>query len=219
MLDRTDARLVIAHLGNGASVSAVRNGICVDTSMGFTPLEGLVMGTRSGSVDPGLMMYLLRQKGLTAEQIDYALNYESGLLGISGISSDMRRILELSSQNPDARLALEVFIHRLVQTIGAMASTLGGVDGLVFTAGVGENSARVRELACVNLDHLGLQLDQEANDSCKPDADVASLGSRARILVIATNEDLTILRQTRALLESSTNQPPGIKADQVPLIT
>jgi acetate kinase len=149
---------------------------------------------------------------LSVEELDHALNYESGLLGISGISSDMRQILKISSQSPDARLALEVYIHRLVQTIGAMAATLGGVDGLVFTAGVGENSARVRDLACANLGHLGLELDHEANDGCKPDADVALSGSPGRILVIATNEDLTILRQTRELLESSINQPKEIQA-------
>jgi len=215
LLDRTDARLVIAHLGNGASVSAVCNGRCVDTSMGFTPLEGVVMGTRSGSVDPGLLLYLLRHKGLSVEELDHALNYESGLLGISRISSDMRRILELSSQSPDARLALEVYIHRLVQTIGAMAATLGGIDGLVFTAGVGENSAQVRKLACANLGHLGLELDQAANDSCRPDADVALPGSRARILVIVTNEDLTIMRQTRMLLEPPGIRPRESRADQL----
>jgi len=219
MLDRGDSRLVIAHLGNGASVSAVRNGTCVDTSMGFTPLEGVVMGTRCGNVDPGLLLYLLRRKGLSAEQLDHALNYESGLLGISGRSSDMRQILELSAQSPDARLALEVYIHRLVQTIGAMAATLGGVDGLVFTAGVGENSARIRKLACANLGHLGLELDEEANDRCRPDADVASPGSRARILVIATNEDLTIMRQTRMLLAPPMDQSAGIQADQLTSIT
>jgi acetate kinase len=212
MLNRSDSRLVIAHLGNGASVSAVRNGICVDTSMGFTPLEGVVMGSRSGSVDPGILLYLLRRKGLTVQQLDHALNYESGLLGISGTSSDMRKILELSSHSSDARLALEVYIHHLGQTIGAMVATLGGVDGLVFTAGVGENSARVRELACANLGHLGLALDQETNEGCKPDADVALRHSHGRILVIATNEDLTIMRETRELLESSMNHQAGIQA-------
>jgi len=202
MLGRSRSRLVIAHLGNGASVSAVRNGVCKDTSMGFTPLEGVVMGSRSGSVDPGLLLYLLRRKGMKAEQLDHALNYESGLLGISGTSSDMREILEASSRSRDARLALDVYIHRLRQTIGAMAATLGGVDGLVFTAGVGENSARVRELACENLGHLGLELDQAANDRCKPDADVASPNSPGRILVISTREDLTIVRETRDLIGS-----------------
>jgi acetate kinase len=210
MLGESDSRLIIAHLGNGASISAVRGGNCIDTSMGFTPLEGVVMGTRCGSVDPGLLLYLLRRKGLSTEQVDHALNYESGLLGISGISSDMREILKQSSQDPDARLALEVYIHRLVQTIGAMAATLGGVDGLVFTAGVGEKSARVRQLACANLGHLGLELDEAANDRCKPDTDIALPGSPGHILVIATNEDLTIMRQTRELLESSRNQAPGI---------
>jgi len=202
MLGRRRARIVIAHLGNGASVSAVRDGVCLDTSMGFTPLEGVVMGTRSGSLDPGVLLYVLRRKGLTVEQLDHALNYESGLLGLSGISSDMRQILKEAPKNPDAHLALEVYIHRLVQTIGAMAATLGGVDGLVFTAGVGENSAQVRERVCENLGHLGLELDTEANARCKPDADIGSHASHGRILVIATREDLTIVRETRRLIRS-----------------
>jgi acetate kinase len=200
MLGRSGSRLVIAHLGNGASVSAVRNGVCMDTSMGFTPMEGAVMGTRSGSLDPGVLLYLLRRRGLTVEQLDYTLNHESGLLGVSGISSDMRQILKEASSNPDARLALEVYIHRLVQIIGAMAATLGGVDGLVFTAGVGENSAQVRELVCANLGHLGLELDTTANARCKPDADVARHGAPGRILVIANREDLTIVRETTRLI-------------------
>jgi len=202
MLGRSGSKLVIAHLGNGASVSAVRNGTCVDTSMGFTPLEGVVMGTRSGSLDPGVLLYLLRRKGLTVEQLDHALNYESGLLGLSGFSSDMRQILKKAPNNPDARLALEVYIHRLVQTVGAMAATLGGVDGLVFTAGVGENSAQVRELVCENLGHLGLELDTIANAHCKPDADISGCASHGRILVISTREDLTILRETTRLIRS-----------------
>jgi acetate kinase len=202
MLGRSGSRLVIAHLGNGASVSAVRNGICMDTSMGFTPLEGEVMGTRSGSLDPGVLLYVLRRKGLTVEQLDHALNLESGLLGLSGISSDMRQILKDAPKNPDARLALEVYIHRLVQTIGAMAATLGGVDGLVFTAGVGENSAQVRELVCNQLGHLGLELDTAANARCTPDADIASHASERRILVVATREDLTIVREIRQLIRS-----------------
>lgn len=200
MLGRTNCRLIIAHLGNGASVSAIRNGICVDTSMGFTPLEGLVMGTRSGSLDPGVLLYLLRQKGITMEHLDYALNHESGLMGLSGISADMRQILEEAPNNADARLALEVYVHRLVQTIGAMAATLGGVDGLVFTAGVGENSAQIRELVCQNLGHLGLKLDATANMRCRPDADIASCASRGRILIISTREDLTIVRETTRVI-------------------
>jgi len=200
MLGRDDARLVIAHLGNGASVSAVHGGVCVDTSMGFTPMEGLMMGTRSGTVDPGILIYLLRQKGLDADQLDHALNYESGLLGVSGLSSDMREILAAISRDPDARLAVDVYVHRIRQTVGAMAATLGGVDGLVFTAGVGEHAAEIRERVCETLEYLGLELDRTANRVCKPDADIAVPDSRGRILVVATREDLTIVRETRRLL-------------------
>lgn len=202
MLGRADSRLIIAHLGNGASVSAVRNGICVDTSMGFTPLEGLVMGTRSGSVDPGILLYALRHKGMNAQELDNALNNESGLLGVSGFSSDMRQIEAASQENPQARLALEVYIHRLRQTIAAMSASLGGVDALVFTAGVGEHSLLVRKLACENLTHLGIELDSAANASRKPDCDIATRDSSARIFVISTREDLTIAREASRLIES-----------------
>lgn len=200
MLNRNDVRVIIAHLGNGASVSAVRHGVCVDTSMGFTPLEGLMMGTRSGTVDPGLLIYLLRQKGLDADRLDCALNFESGLLGVSGVSLDMRQVLAAAPQQPDARLAIDIYVHRVRQTIGAMAVTLGGVDGLVFTAGVGENSAEIRERVCENLGFLGLVLDRNANRERKPDADIAASDSPGRILVIATREDLTIVRETRRLI-------------------
>lgn len=202
MVGRTHLRLIVAHLGNGASVSAIRNGRCVDTSMGFTPLEGVVMGTRCGSIDPGLLIYLLRRKSLSADELDYALNHESGLLGISGLSQDMRVILDFAARNPDARLALEVYTHRLRQTIGAMAATLGGVDALVFTAGVGENSARVREMACENLGYLGLELNGESNEQCKADSDIATARSAGRILVVATRENLEIVRETKRLLRS-----------------
>src|SRR6266550_1093546 len=205
MIGRRDLRLVIAHLGNGASVSAVRNGLCVDTSMGFTPLEGLMMGTRSGSVDPGVLIYLLRHKGLRVDALDKVLNYESGLLGISGISSDLRQILSELPHNPDARLAVDVYVHRIVKTIGAMAATLGGMDALVFTAGVGEGSPEIRKRVCVKLKYLRLELDPAANETCEPDADISMPASPARILVIATREDLTIMRETRRLVGSSIN--------------
>jgi len=202
-------RLVIAHLGNGASVSAVRDGVCVDTSMGFTPLEGLMMATRSGTVDPGLLIYLLRHKGLDAEELDNALNHESGLLGVSGISSDLRKILSELPHNPDARLAVEVYVHRIVKIIGAMAATLGGIDALVFTAGVGEGSPEIRKRVCEKLKYLGLEMDQAANENCKPDADISMPASKARILVIATREDLTIMREAWRLVGSSTNGRHG----------
>ncbi len=203
MIDRQDLRIVIAHLGNGASVSAVRHGVCVDTSMGFTPLEGLMMGTRSGSVDPGMLVHLLRHKKLDVNTLDKALNYESGLLGVSGISSDLRQVLSQLPHNPDARLAVDVYVHRIVRTVGAMAAMLDGVDALVFTAGVGERSQEIRNRVCENLDYLGLELDRIANETCKPDADIATPASTARILVIATREDLTIMRETRRLVGSS----------------
>jgi acetate kinase len=203
ILGRQDVRLIIAHLGNGASVAAVHHGICVDTSMGFTPLEGLMMGTRSGSIDPGIIVYLLREKGLDADQLDHALNYESGLLGVSGVSSDMRQVLAAMPQQADARLAVDVYVHRIRQTVGAMAATLGGVDALVFTAGVGEHAAAIRERVCENLGYLGLALDRTANDGCQPDADIALPASTGRILVIATREDVTIVRETRRLLSYS----------------
>jgi acetate kinase len=194
-------RLVICHLGNGCSASAVRDGRCVDTSMGFTPLEGLVMGTRSGSVDPGLLLYVLRQKGVSADDLDRVLNRESGLLGISGVSGDMRQVHEAArAGNPRAVLSLEVFVHRLRQTIGAFAATLGGIDALIFTAGIGEHDAAIRAAACRGLEFLGLHLDDRANAACQPDADIAAPSSPGRILVIATREDLTILRETARVL-------------------
>ena len=211
MVGRRDLRLVIAHLGNGASVSAVRNGLCVDTSMGFTPLEGLMMGTRSGSIDPGILLYLLRHKGLEVNALDKALNYESGLLGVSGVSSDMRRVLSVLPSNPDAQLAVEVYVHRIRQTVGAMAATLGGIDALVFTAGIGEHAPEIRRRVCEDLNFLGLELDQRANETCQADADVAAPASAARILVIATREDVAIMRETRRLL-ASTGEPQGIES-------
>jgi acetate kinase len=202
MLGGRDLRLVIAHLGNGASVSAIDKGKSVDTSMGFTPLDGLMMGTRSGSVDPGMLVYLLRHKGLSADQLDHALNYESGLLGVSGISSDMRQVLAARDKNPDARLAIDVYIHRLTRMIGAMAAVLGSVDALVFTGGIGEHSPVIRQRACANLAFLGLELDDSANTARQPDADIASAKSNGRILVINTREDLTIVREIRKLIHS-----------------
>ena len=166
-----------------------------------------MMGTRSGTVDPGMLVYLLRHKGLDVNELDHALNYQSGLLGLSGVSSDMRQVLSELPHNPDARLAIEVYVHRIRQTVGAMAATLGGIDALVFTAGVGEHAPEIRERVCENLNYLGLELDRTANETCKPDADVAMPASAARILVIATREDLTIMRETRQLVGSSISQP------------
>jgi acetate kinase len=213
LMGRRDLRFIIAHLGNGASVAAVRDGICVDTSMGFTPLEGLVMGTRSGTIDPGILIHVMRHKGLDVDQLDRALNFESGLLGMSGVSADMRQVLAALPENPDARLAIDVYVHRLRQTIGALSATLGGVDALVFTGGVGEHAWQIREQVCRNLGYLGLHLDRAANSTCRPDADVASASSTGRILVIATNEDLTILRETKRVFSETGADKIGISTN------
>jgi acetate kinase len=191
-----ELRLVICHLGHGCSASAVKGGRCVDTTMGFTPLEGLMMGTRCGSIDPSIVLHVQQRHGLTAGQVEAALNRESGLLGVSGLSADMRQILAAArSGHPQAKLALDVYTYRVRQAVGALAVTLGGVDALVFTAGVGEHAAEVRQSACAGLECLGLDLDPAANAAARPDADVARPGSPGRILVIATREDVTMLRE------------------------
>jgi acetate kinase len=191
-----ELRLVVCHLGHGCSASAVRGGRCVDTTMGFTPLEGLMMATRSGSIDPSIVLHVQQLHALTAEQVETALNRESGLLGVSGISGDMRQVLAAArAGHEQARLALAVYVHRVRQAIGALAVTMGGIDALVFTAGVGEHAGEVRESICAGLECLGLELDAGANADCRPDADVARRGSRGRILVIATREDVTMLHE------------------------
>jgi len=194
-------RVVICHLGHGCSASAVCGGRCVDTTMGFTPLEGLMMGTRSGSIDPSIVLHVQQHHGLTADRVEAALNHESGLLGVSGISGDMRQILDAArTSRQQAQLALAVYAHRVRQAIGALTVTMGGVDALVFTAGVGEHAHQVREAVCVGLECLGLELDAQANAACRPDADVARSGSRGRILVIATREDVTMLQEVMQVL-------------------
>jgi acetate kinase len=194
-------RLVICHLGHGCSASAVDGGRCVDTTMGFTPLEGLMMATRSGSIDPSIVLHVQQRHGLTAEQVEAALNRESGLLGVAGLSADMRQILDaVHAGHPQAQLALAMYTRRVRQAIGALAVTLGGVDALVFTAGVGEHAGQVRETICDGLECLGLELDASVNAACRPDADVARRGSRGRILVIATREDVTMLREVIQVL-------------------
>jgi acetate kinase len=200
-----ELRLVICHLGHGCSASAVRGGRCVDTTMGFTPLEGLMMATRSGSVDPGVVLHVQQHHGLSAAQVETALNRESGLLGVSGISGDMRQVLAAAEGGHEqARLALAVYTWRVRQAVGALAVTLGGLDALVFTAGVGEHAGQVREAVCAGLECLGLELDRDANATRRPDADVAARASPGRILVIATREDVTMLQEVIRVLGEKT---------------
>jgi acetate kinase len=189
-------RIVSCHLGNGCSLAAIRNGRSVDTTMGFTPLEGLMMGTRSGSVDPGILTYLMRQRGISAQRLDEVLNKESGLLGISGISSDMREILTaIKNGHERAKLAFDIYIHRLQSGIGAMVAVLGGVDALIFTAGVGENSPEVRAATCENLSYLHLKLNSEKNLRSVSDRDISAADSSVRVLVVRAQEDWAIARE------------------------
>src|SRR3989441_2714589 len=189
-------KLVTCHLGNGCSLAAIREGHSIDTTMGFTPLEGLMMGTRSGSVDPGILTYLMRRGQINGQEIDNLLNEKSGLLGISGLSGDMRQILAAVKQgNPRAKLAFDIYVHRLQAGIGAMIAVLGGIDALVFTAGVGENSPEVRWSACSKLGFIGLTLNEKRNARPSPDEDIAASDSPVRVLVIRAQEDWAIARE------------------------
>ena len=200
----SSSRLVLCHLGQGSSLAAVSDGVAVASSLGYTSLDGLPMGTRCGSIDPGILLQVQRQHGLSWQELDEILHKQSGLLGISGLSSDFRKIEEAAAiGNERAQLAVDVFAHRIRATIGAFAVTLGGVDALVFAGGIGENSPSLRRRICHGLDCLGLVLDDEANMNRGPDFDVASPDSRARILLIHAREDLMIARETQRLLRAS----------------
>ncbi|PJJ59913.1 acetate/propionate family kinase [Hymenobacter chitinivorans] len=200
-LNNPDARLITIHLGNGCSMAAVRAGRALDTTMGFGPLAGLVMGTRSGDLDPSVLLHLLGPLGYSAEQVSTLLNKESGMLGLTGFS-DMRDVTRaLAAGEARAQLAYDLYAYRIRQYIGAYAAVLGGLDAIVFTAGVGENDALVRRLACQDMDFFGLQLDEAQNQRRAPGLrDISSAGARARILVIPTNEELEIARQCAQLL-------------------
>ena len=184
-------RLVVCHLGGGCSVTAVRDGRSVDTTMGFTPLEGVPMATRAGSVDPGVLLHLLRTDAVSVEELDRALEHESGLVGLGG-SDDPRRL--------EGTLALAVYTYRIAGAVAAMAVALGGLDALVFTAGVGEGSAYVRAEICARLGFLGVELDAAANERAEPDAEVARAASAVRVVVVHAREDAVAARAARELL-------------------
>ena len=198
---REQLRLVTAHLGAGASLAAVAYGRSVDTTMGFTPMEGLVMGTRSGSVDPGLILWVQRHGGLTAEAMQDALEHDSGLRGLSGVSGDLRRVLEAADLGDrSALLAYEVFVYRIQTGVGAMTAAMGGIDGLVFTGGAGEASPRLRADVCASLGFLGLRIDAPSNESPGGDPWVSVAGVGPPVVVVETREDLEIARHVRELL-------------------
>jgi acetate kinase len=189
-------RVVVAHLGSGASLCALKEGKSVDSSLGFTALDGLCMGTRPGALDPGVVLYLFQSMGLSPKDVETVLYKESGLLGISGISSDMRELLDRSE--PEARLAIDYFVYRAAKELGALAAVLGGIDGLVFTAGIGENSPEVRRRICKASAWLGIELDAEANLGGGPM--ISTRQSDVSVWVIPTNEELMIARHTGSLL-------------------
>ena len=197
-----ELRLVTSHLGAGASLAAVVGGRSVDTTMGFTPLEGLMMATRSGTVDPGLVLWLQHHRGFAAGDVEEALDRHSGLLGVSGVSADVRDVEQAAGAgNRRAALALEVYLHRLRAGVAAMAAAMGGLDALVFTGGVGEHSVNVRAAACERLGFLGVRLDPARNEAVAgDDADVSAAGAPARVLVVHAREDLEIAREVRRVL-------------------
>ena len=190
-------RLVVCHLGGGCSVTAVRGGRSLDTTMGFTPLEGVPMATRPGSVDPGALVYMLRHQ-LTLDELDRMLENDSGLLGLSGLSGDVRELEQ--ADDSGARLALQIFAYRVATAVAAMAVPLGGLDALVFTAGIGEHSAAVRAEICTRLSFLGVKLDPERNERAQPDAEIAASGTAVRVVVLRAREDLIAARAARGLL-------------------
>lgn len=195
---KADGRLIIAHLGNGASMAAVREGRGIETTMGFTPTGGLVMGTRSGDLDPGVPLYLLQQRGVSPDELHELLNRRSGLIGVSGVSSDMQDLLAREQENPDAAFAVELFCYQARKFIGALAAALGGLDELVFTGGIGEHAAPVRQRICEPLAFLGIVVDPARNEAAE--AIISPPGSRVTARVVKTNEELMMARHADQLL-------------------
>jgi acetate kinase len=195
-------KVIIAHLGNGASIAAVHGGKSVDTSMGLTPLEGLVMGTRAGDVDPGAILYMMRALGLSESDVDRILNKESGLLGVSGIGNDMRDVLAAADAgNERCRLAIELYAYRLKKYVGAYAAAMGGLDALVFTAGIGENSPEIRAAVCEGLGFLGIELDAAVNSATRGvEREIGVPGAQVRVWVVPTDESRLIAEETIAVV-------------------
>lgn len=201
--DIKDLKIVTCHLGNGASLCAVKNGVSVDTSMGFTPLQGVAMGTRSGDIDPAIVSFLVKEEGLTVDEVTDLLNKKSGVLGISGISSDFRDIEDAAFKEDvhRAKLALKIFEYKVRSTIGAYAAIMGGIDAIVFTAGVGENGPETREACLSGLEFLGVEIDTEANKVRGKVREISKPGCKVKAFVIPTNEELVIARDTLELIK------------------
>ena len=196
----TNLRIITCHLGNGASIAAVKNGKSIDTSMGFTPLQGLVMGTRCGDIDPAITQYLMKKLNMTPEQVDTYLNKKSGVLGLSGVSSDFRDLEEASAKgNERAQLAIDVFAYTVRKYIGSYVAAMGGVDAIVFTAGLGENSSHMRDYICNGLEYLGTRIDHTRNNVRGQEQEISVEGSKVKIFVVPTNEELMIARDTKTI--------------------
>ncbi|MFW5892601.1 MAG: acetate/propionate family kinase [Bacteroidota bacterium] len=208
---RDNIRAITCHLGNGASICAIKNGKSIDTSMGLTPVEGLIMGTRTGDLDLGALLYIMKKKGINAEEANNLINKKSGMLGVSGISSDMRDIENAAWKEGDKRadLALEMYIYRIKKYIGAYTAALGGVDLIVFTGGVGENGPETREAICKGLDYLGLAFDAEKNTGLRGKLDMISKhDSKVKVMVVPTNEELVIAHDTLRIVSHKEEKEP-----------
>lgn len=199
-------KIITCHLGNGASITAVKNGLSVDTSMGLTPLEGLVMGTRTGDMDPAVVTFLMKKEHLTADEMDSLLNKKSGLKGISGISNDLREIKDAAANgNSRAQFAIDIFCYRITKYIGSYAAAMGGLNAIVFTGGIGENAADVRAKVLAPLKFLGIRLDEIKNKSKEKEKVISSVVSRVKVLVVPTNEELMIALKTKIVVAESGN--------------
>lgn len=198
-----ELKIITCHLGNGSSVAAIKNGKVIDTTMGFTPLDGLPMGTRSGSIDPAIVEYIAKVDNINAEQVLNILNKQSGVLGVSGISSDFRDLDKAASEgNERAKLAVDIFLYSVKKYIGAYAAAMGGVDAVVFTAGVGENGADYRERICSDMEFFGISIDSEKNKIRGTEQNVSATGAKTAVLVIPTNEELVIANDTKTIVEN-----------------
>ena len=202
-LDYENQRIITCHIGNGGSITAVKDGVSIDTSMGLTPVEGLMMGTRCGDVDPAALLYIQQKEGLDAEGMQALINKKSGVLGISGLSSDMRDIENAIEQgNERAKLALDMYEYRIIKYVGAYTAALGGVDVIVFTAGVGENQIATRERVCKQLAYLGIDFDSDKNNCRGEEVEISRPKSKVRVVVIPTDEEYMIARDTQAIVEA-----------------
>lgn len=198
--DIADTKIITCHLGNGSSITAVDGGKSVDTSMGFTPLDGVLMGTRTGSIDPAVVPILMSKKGLDAAAMDKYMNKECGVLGVSGVSSDFRDLEDAAAKGNDkAQLALDMFCYQVKRYIGAYAAAMGGVDAIVFTAGVGENDITTRAKVCAGLEFLGVKIDADRNNVRGKDTEISAADSKVKVFLIPTNEELVIARDTNRL--------------------